>query len=168
MNAILFASPKKPMAHLWHIQDKQWQPREIRAGSLTPASAPAVRLRAGAGEVWVLLAAPAARVRVNGLPLPLGIRSLRDHDEIVFGQTRLYFSNERVASVESFPSADHAVMCPRCRKEIERESPAVRCPGCSAFYHQLEGRHCWTYSPKCQHCDTETALDAGFRWQPET
>ena len=153
------------MAHLWHIQDKQWQPREVRPGPLDDAAS--VRLCAGAREAWVLIASPAAWVRVNGQPIALGIRSLRHRDSIEVGSSRFYFSAEKLATVAPFPGAEGAVMCPRCRKEIVKATPAVRCPGCGTFHHQRADRGCWTYSPKCQLCDTETALDAGLRWQPD-
>ena len=154
------------MAHLWHIQDKQWQPREVRAGLLAVGAQ--VRLCAGGNEAWVLIASPSAWVRVNGQPIALGIRSLRDRDEIVVDSSRYYFSAERSATVAPFPGAEGAVICPRCRKEIAKDSPAVRCPRCGTFHHQREDRACWSYSAKCGLCDADTALDAGFRWQPES
>ena len=153
------------MSQLWHILDKQWQPHEVLAGPLD--SAASVRLCAGAGEAWVLIASPSAGVRVNGQPIALGIRSLRDRDEIQVGTSRYYYSTERLARIEPFPGADGAVMCPRCRKEIVKGTPAVRCPSCATFHHEREGLGCWSYSARCQLCDSETALDAGFRWQPE-
>ena len=154
------------MAHLFHFQDEQWQPREVRAGLLD--SSAQVRLCAGGNEAWVLIASPAAWVRVNGRPIALGIRSLRDRDEIVIGPSRYYFSTERRACIAPFPGAGGAVICPRCRKEIAKNSPAVRCPSCGTFHHQREGLACWSYSAKCGLCDADTALDAGFRWQPES
>ena len=42
-------------------------------------------------------------MRVNGLPLALGIRALNDRDEIVAGVHRMFFSTEELARVMPFP-----------------------------------------------------------------
>ena len=67
---------------------------------------------------WVLIAPPFA-MRVNGQPLALGIRVLRDKDEIIEREENapLFFSTERLAAVEPF-SGDAPVVCARCRNEI--------------------------------------------------
>jgi len=165
------------MAHLWQFQLDQWQPTPL-AGSLlamstkgelsqaTSSDSSPIRLRA-AGSEWVLLAGPSARVRINGEPLALGVRVLRDRDEIVVGSARSYFSTERLASVDPFPDNLGVIFCARCKNKIDPGAPAVRCPGCGCWCHQREDLECWSYSPTCPLCDQSTALDAGYRWEPE-
>jgi hypothetical protein len=136
------------------------------AGALLPAGADApVRLRAVATDAWVLLARPGAAVRINGRRV--GVRVLRERDEIVVGAARAFFSTERLAQVEAFPGGSAAIFCPRCKQEIAHGSLAVRCPGCGSWYHQREELGCWLYSQRCQHCAQATPLDGGFRWEPE-
>ena len=130
-------------------------------------------LRRGGGEQWVLLAGNRSGVRVNGVPLLLGMHVLGDHDEIFVPTPaeprRFYFSTERLARVEPFPAADGAATCPRCKQPIEQGDPAVRCPSssCGVWHHQSEKWPCWTYSDRCALCPTSTALDSGYRWTPE-
>ena len=173
-----FQSSTTSMALLWQLQHDQWQPVPM-AGSLIalstsgelrkvlPSAIAPIRLRA-AGSEWVLLADPGARARINGEPLALGIRVLRDRDEIVLGGARSYFSTECLACVEPFPGAEVAVVCARCRQKIEPRSAAVRCPGCATWCHQTEDLPCWEYAPTCPLCSASTALDAGYRWEPES
>ena len=164
------------MSHLWQHQNGQWQPVALpgpaHALSFTgellaeeaPAAAAHCRLVAS-GHTSVLLAAPAARVRVNGVPLSLGCRVLRDRDEIVTGRTRAYFSTERLTRVEAFPGAEGAVFCARCHKPIEPGTPAVRCE-CGIWCHEKEGLRCWSYAETCPLCPHHTAADAGYNWEP--
>jgi len=163
------------MAHLWLNQNSQWQPVPMAgpalalsaAGELTavpPADDAQIRLIASAND-WVLLAVPAARIRINGEPLSLGCRVLRDRDEIVIGQVRSYFSTERLARVEPFPDTETAVFCARCRQQIQPGTPAVRCQ-CGTWCHETEDLRCWSYAETCPLCPHPTAADAGYRWEP--
>lgn len=181
------------MAHLWLATDNQWQPAAIGDGvvALTsggfvcvscdgaprgvkapsgrrtphwPNEVPRVQLR-GEGGVWVLLA-HAEAVAVNGAPLRLGIRLLRDRDELRLATgERYYFSTERLATVEPFVRAE-PVCCPRCRQQIASGVPAVACPSCGAWCHQTDALPCWTYAATCPLCDQPSALEGGYRWTP--
>jgi hypothetical protein len=116
-------------------------------------------------ETWVLMAQSA---RINGLSLDLSMRVLRDKDEIsVGGNQRFFYSAERLVCVVPFPGAEHEVFCPRCQQRVEKDTPAVKCPGCGAWHHQSDELPCWTYGGTCTLCDQPTALDAGYRWTPE-
>jgi len=116
-------------------------------------------------EAWVLLCTAGARLSVNGLPLPTGIRLFRDRDEVRFaGGERFYFSAEELAAVVPFPAS--ATVCPRCKQAIEPGSPSVRCPACRAWHHQSESLPCWVYAERCFLCDQPTELNSGFRWSP--
>jgi len=175
------------MAHLWiHSSSEGWAALPLAADRFTlsadakmpaqvrPAddhSAGDVVLRrafAGeAGEHWLLLAPP-GRVSINGQVLAVGLRVLRDRDEIhLRGASPMYFSTEILARVMAFPGLARPAHCPRCRRVIEVGTPAVQCPGCRMWHHQSAGCECWTYGPTCAVCDQTTALDAGYRWQPE-
>jgi hypothetical protein len=166
------------MAHLWRFQNDQWHPVPL-AGSVLGLSERGepfpveltgdvpIRLRA-VSEGWVLLAAQAARIRVNGELMRLGCRVLGDRDEIVLGgAARIFFSTERLAHIEPFPGVDNAaVCCARCQQRIELATLAVRCPGCGAWVHEAGNLRCWTYTPTCPLCPQPTAADAGYRWEP--
>jgi hypothetical protein len=93
-------------------------------------SGAAVLRRSGSGdrERCALLSPPAGRtVAVNGLPLSVGIRVLRDRDEIQMrGEPRMFISMERLARVEPYAGPPHA----RCDTEIQPGRPSVRCPRC--------------------------------------
>jgi hypothetical protein len=121
----------------------------------------------------VLLAAEGAPVRVNGLPLLVGVRVLQDRDEIRVGRAdSLFFSTESAARVESFSGTGASVMCPRCKQAIAEASEVVRCPGCGVVHHQAKDLPCWSgYEAEpfatCAMCDQPAALDSGFRWTPE-
>jgi hypothetical protein len=117
------------------------------------------------GEAWIILGS--AAVRVNGEPLDVGIRVLRDRDELRAGDRRAFFSTESLAKIVPFPGGERPTFCPRSRLEITPGSPAVACPQCKVWHHQSEELPCWTYSERCATCDQSTALDAGFRWTPE-
>ena len=153
------------MAHLWQYENKHWSPLALSGAELALAQGGV--LRPLAGDAWVLLAAPDAAVRVNGRPLSLGIRCLRDKDEIGAGAERYFFSTENLARVEPFPGADGGAMCARCRKPLIVEMPSVRCPNCRTWCHERADSACWTYSEKCPLCEQATALDAGFQWEPK-
>jgi len=123
----------------------------------------------------VLLAVAERRdVYVNGSPLVAGIRLLRDRDEIRMGNVqRLFFSTERLACTEPFPGSEKPVVCPRCKQEIKKAQPSVRCPNpkCGAWHHESaeEELPCWTYAAQCGNvtCDQQTQLGSGYRWTPE-
>jgi hypothetical protein len=180
------------MAHLWADDDRQWvvvplsahRPPDLARlfGRLSHASAacgtstcapvllPSDTDGSKTRDSWILLASPSAPVRVNGAPLPWGIRVLQDRDEIaVADHPPLYFSVESLAQVEALPETGRRVACPRCRREVEPGSAAVRCPapGCGVWYHESEEFPCWTYGPTCALCPQPTPLDTGFRWTPE-
>jgi len=116
---------------------------------------------------WIMLAGRRIAVRVNGQPLALGIRALRDKDEIVAGGHRLFFSTEELARVTPFPGMERSVFCPRCKQKLEPGDPAVCCPLCRAWSHQSEILPCWQYAPTCALCQQQsTALDAEFNFNP--
>ena len=172
------------MPHLWHIPEAsdRWHVAPLDAGRVflpllraepaVNANRPVATIRRvpGAGadpERWVLIAERGSGVTVNGVQLALGVRVLRDRDEIMHQSARWFFSAERLARVEAFPGAAGSVFCARCRQAVEPGSPTVRCPGCGTWYHQSESLGCWVYGEKCALCVQATALDAGFRWEPE-
>ncbi|MCR9096662.1 MAG: hypothetical protein NXI30_20760 [bacterium] len=131
-------------------------PRESKA------STPAV-----ASGGWAILWEPGNRISINGVATATGVAILRNRDEIALdGGSRLYFSTERLAAVETYVDAD-SPRCPRCTLPIERGERYVRCPGCSVLHHQESDRECFTYSSTCALCDQPTSLDTGFRWSPE-
>lgn len=127
-----------------------------------------LRGRGPEGDAWLVLSAAPNRVRINGGSLHMGIRALRNGDELhVDGLGRLFFSTEQLARIEPFPGAARPVFCPRCKQEIGQHYQAVRCPQCSVWHHQSEDLPCWTYSETCALCDQPTQLGAGYRWTPE-
>ncbi|MGD2151938.1 MAG: hypothetical protein PVG79_01640 [Gemmatimonadales bacterium] len=170
------------MAHVWaRSESGDWETVKVEGDAFglvagprplaRPDSDGAVLCRrsvVSGREAWVLLSAPTEDLRVNGAPLPTGIRLLEDRDAIQLSHESLtYFSSERLAEVELFPGSPDPVYCPRCKTEIEAGTPAVRCPGCESWHHQSEVYGCWLYTERCALCDQPTALGAGFRWSPE-
>ena len=177
------------MAHCWVESGAEWRvaplageafclsanpekPVKSRNGKTADgASALLLRHPGSGGEVWVMIAAGAAKspVRVNGDALLTGIRVLRDRDEILLlGKVRLFFSTESPARIEPFPGAPQPVRCRRCMQPIEPGSRAVKCPACGAWHHQSDDEFpCWTYGETCANCDQPSDLNAGFRWTPE-
>ena len=125
--------------------------------------------RTGNAERWVVMAGPDAQLRVNGVPLDaIGLRVLADRDEIsIPGAGSAYYSAEALPEIVPFPGADRVVLCGRCRQEIVRGSPSVKCPGCGTAYHETQDLNCFTYHEHCAFCPAATALDAGFNWAPE-
>jgi hypothetical protein len=123
------------------------------------------------GQPWVLLAARDADLRVNGRSLELGIRVLRNRDEIFLTRTRcrFFFSTEGLPRVERFPHDLRAASCPRCHQVIHPDTLAVRCPNeeCGVWHHQSADCPCWTEGEHCAMCETPTELRAGFRWSPQ-
>jgi hypothetical protein len=123
----------------------------------------------GLSPSWTLLTGREASLRVNGQMLALGIRALRDRDEILFAAQRCFFSTEELALIVPFPGLEHPVFCPRCKQKLAAGEPAVACPHCHAWHHQSETFSCWNYGPNCALCQVQaTALDAGYAWTPES
>jgi len=145
------------------------RPPVRRFASVPPAGALARLvgcLRPGGQQCWALCSASPA-VRINGAPLPTGLRLLGDRDEIRIGPgLRLYFSAERCAEVVPFEGGPHPAHCPRCHRIIEAGSLAVQCPGCLTWHHQSVAHPCWLYDTRCALCPQATALDAGLTWSP--
>lgn len=129
-----------------------------------------VLIRSGAdpeSERWVVCCTSAARLRINGCRLLLGLQVLRDRDELVVGGGhRLFFGSETRACVQSMPPLAESIRCARCQQELAPGTSVVRCPGCFRWYHQTEEYPCWTYSPQCQHCLRATPLEGGYNWTP--
>jgi hypothetical protein len=119
-------------------------------------------------ERWLLMTGGERRIWVNGLPLALGMRVVRDRDRIrVEGAGTVFLSTEVLPRVETFPGADTAVLCPRCRTEVEAGTAAVRCPGCGVWYHESPSFPCFTFAATCAVCPQPTDMSAGYRWVPE-
>lgn len=119
-------------------------------------------------DTWLLLADPSSALRVNGLPLPLGARVLRDRDELdLDGLAPVFFSGESLARVEPLPETGRDVHCPRCRQLLVPGTEAVRCPSCKVWHHQSSEFGCWDYAERCALCPQLTDLEAGFRWTPQ-
>lgn len=147
--------------------------RGARAGDPPPVESSVAMLRrsvTAAGEEWLLLCAPGARVAVNGDPLHAGVAVLRDRDEIRLADAAgaLFFAAHHAAVVETFTAAgdDPDFRCPRCRRRIEAGATIVR-SRCGVVHHQSEALPCWTYAERCTVCPEPTALDDQPRWHPE-
>ena len=125
----------------------------------------------GGAVKWMLYAGSEARVAVNGMSLSLGMRALRDRDEISLGdKCHLIFTSDSAPQVVAFDAADGEVVCPRCAGPIKSEQLAVRCPCCGVWHHEDESaeRLCWTYGPTCMACSKQaTPLDSEPAWTPE-
>ncbi len=124
--------------------------------------------RTGLKDAWVVVCGRDDPLWVNGLPLAAtGIHVLNDRDEVLLNdRTRLYFSTERLARAEPFVAGEVETICPRCKKPIETGTLAVPCPGCDVWYHEDEGRPCWTYAATCVLCSRSTDMSAGYTWTP--
>ncbi len=134
------------------------------------------RVSAASDETWALLAGPAARPLVNGLPAPHGIVILSDRDEIRWAPPHdqpsrsadpIFFSTERLATVTPYPAGGRLGSCPRCKQPLAAGDASVRCPGCNLWHHATDALPCWTYGERCAACQQLTSLDAGFQWTPE-
>jgi hypothetical protein len=172
------------MAHLWISEFDEWTPRPLGgqpgsplfplpAGNLGPNAGVFLRRAAPTADTaksgWHLLVPPFTRVRVNGEPVSLGIRALRDRDEIrVPGAEPMFFSNEELMAIQPFAGSPEG-KCPRCAKSISPLSPAVRCAGCHTWYHQTEARACFSYGPNpiCVLCGADTVVSGEYSWIPE-
>ena len=142
---------------------------DLRALFLRGPAARVVAFGAGSALRWVVIAGPAAAVRVNGIPLdPIGVRVLAHKDELSLpGGGSAYFSAENLAEVVQFPVIDRPVLCGRCRQAISSGAPAVKCPGCGTWYDESAQLPCFSYQPVCASCPQSTSLDAGFTWIPD-
>lgn len=121
---------------------------------------------AGPPSGWALVTEGAARVRVNGVPVAIGLAVLRDRDEVVLeGAAPFYLSTERVPQVVAYADADRP-KCARCTRSIEPGDACVRCPGCDVVQHEGADRACWTYAATCAVCDQASALSEALRWSP--
>ena len=172
------------MPHLWFQTDRAWNvfPLEESPVALLPDSPVAISdvdtsdrveaaLHKRANGAWLLFAPAHSETRVNGLRFP-GIRLLQDRDEIRVSGKTLFFSTERLASVEAYAGASKA-FCPRCRQEIANGTPAVQCPGCGVWHHENGDLNCWTYADHCALCPQKTPLNdaydacRSYQWTPE-
>jgi hypothetical protein len=142
----------------------------VRRGATPTATA---ELHVTNGDSWALICTPDAPLRVNGEPVALGIRVLRDRDEITMaGCSPMYVSTERLAAIEPF-SGDAPAACPRCRMMIAPETDAVKCPACGIWHHEDASNSltCWSYhlAATCSHCPQPNTLadDAAYIWTPE-
>ena len=124
-----------------------------------------------ARAAWILMVAPERTVRINGAPMPAGIRVLQDRDHVQLHErsiaVSLFYSSELIPRPDVFPGTAQPCFCPRCKQAIEANTPAVRCPGCAVWYHQSDEYPCWTYSASCALCPQKTDLEAGFAFSPE-
>lgn len=173
------------MAHLWVTEAPEvWAVLPLDAEAFSLAQNPPRRVPVAtapaAGKVlvlctqaretpsWILLADTEREVRVNGVPLQMGLRVLADRDEIrVRDVGTFFFSTECLARVESLPANKQDVFCPRCKQEIAAGTPAVKCPQCAVWHHQTEELPCWTYSATCALCPQPSGAETGFRWAPD-
>jgi hypothetical protein len=127
------------------------------------------RFGQGAGRGMMLLVKPGMSAWVNGQPILGGIRFLQHRDEVLAGGMRFYFSAESRPAVETFHAdqGGRVPVCPVCRGQVGEGDPAVQCPGCGRWHHQLSSKKCWTYAPACRLCGHPTALDGADDWRPE-
>ena len=129
--------------------------------------------QAGGQTAWALIVGvPQGAARVNAMRLPHGIRMLRHRDEIRLGNERFFFSTESLARIEPFPGLDArggvvSARCPRCTDPIHAGAPAVRCPSCDIWHHEMPeiGRACWSYWT-CAVCGGPNDITDEFRWDP--
>jgi hypothetical protein len=131
------------------------------------ADALLLRSRGDEGECWLLLAVTPGAVALNGVPLRSGIKVLVDQDEIRFPDAqRMFFSTERLATVQLCTSDDPNLRCPRCKLVIPLHSETVLCPTCGVLCHQSERLPCWTYESTCPCCQRPSHLNRTYSWTP--
>jgi len=135
------------------------------ASGVAPVLAP---FRVGVSTRWALVPGAGSRLHVNGVPLGgLGLRVLEHKDEISLpGIGLAFFSTEEPAVVVPFPDAGRTVFCGRCLDPIDPGTPAVLCPHCRVWHHQLDERECFTYDV-CSGCRRPTSLGQELQWTPE-
>jgi hypothetical protein len=137
-----------------------------------PAGVALLRASGLSEDVWVVVVAASATVRVNGQAVAAGMRALEDRDEIkVERLDDVFFSTETLVSVAPAPASERPLICARCRRVVVEGDPAVCCPGCGVWHHQTESEEefpCWTHGERCAACDVRpTDLGAGYDWSPE-
>ncbi|HJT76307.1 MAG TPA: hypothetical protein VJ739_03820 [Gemmataceae bacterium] len=159
----------------------RWQPVAVPDGRPLPGAdveAPGIeiiRFGQGSDRGVALLARFGVRVLVNGQPLLGGFRVLEHRDEILVGRRRFFFSSESAPAVVAFRAVPGArpCTCPVCRGVIQDGDPAVQCPGCARWFHQVEpgegraARRCWTFAERCRLCNHPTSLSGEPVWRPE-
>jgi hypothetical protein len=180
------------MALIWHTNDggQSWMPGPLQADryqlgtngltTIDNNSADGDKCdllmvrRHAEEEEWILIASPESKVRLNSISLLLGVRVLRDHDEILIHGAnaelmRFFYSTERLVQVEPFPAMDGISRCPRCKQSILSGDLAVQCPNprCRIWHHQKEELPCWSYESTCAQCGWSTNLNADYHWTPE-
>ena len=172
------------MPHLWvQLEDGGWGTTELDGRPIVvdgkarcgvraslpgePTETDAVLYPGPDGRSWALLCGGASDARVNGQRVALGLRVLRDKDEIAAGPACLFYSTERLCRVEPFPGQDAQVRCGRCQQPLAKGTPAVRCPNCDTWYHQADDLPCWTYTPTCSVCRWPTEMADAYQWHPE-
>ena len=159
------------MAHLWRHDASGWSLAMLDArGAALDGGRVLVRRAPQADDAWLLLAAPGARVAVNGdVPLA-GIAVLCDRDAIRAGDDLVFFAARDVAAVVVLgdgAAADPDACCARCCRRFTAEARVVRCPACGALHHQDDALPCWTYAARCASCVAPASLDVQPCWSPE-
>lgn len=159
------------MAHLWRNDASGWSLAMLDERGATLDDGRVLVRRAGRADgAWLLLAAPAARVAVNGDAPLAGVAVLRDRDAIRAGDELVFFAARGVAAVVALgeaAAADPDARCARCCRRFTAEAHVVRCPACGAFHHQDDALPCWTYAERCAACVAPASLDVAPRWSPE-
>jgi hypothetical protein len=154
----------------------QWTPRTVPAGRPVAGEdlgVPGIALLVLPRQGAVLLARDGVWVRVNGEVVLGGMRILEHKDEVLVEDVRVVFSQESTPVVVAFAAgAGRAPTCPICRGPICDGMPAVQCPGCGRWFHQVEGegrpaKPCWTYAATCRFCQHPTAFAAEAGWRPD-
>ena len=166
------------MATLWHPvptpDTAGWHPVPLPAAGLFPLAGAELRLLSRPGNAvggkatWVAIG---GGLRINGAPLPLGLRVLKNRDGLTTPDgSRFFFTDEAPAQVEAFPGLGEGKpgTCARCRTAIAPGELAVRCPGCGAWSHETEKLPCWTYAGAvaCPLCSQPNLLGT-YTWSPE-
>ena len=159
------------MAHLWRSDAAGWSHEMLdERGTSLDGGRVLVRRAYAADGAWLLLAAPHARVALNGDTPAAGIAVLRDRDAIRAGDESVFFAARDAAVVqvlEAATAADPDVRCARCSRRFAASARVVRCPACTALHHQDDALACWTYAERCAACVEPASLEPGPRWSPE-
>ena len=118
---------------------------------------------------WTLLAGREASLRVNGtVALVLGIRALRDRDEISFAGQRCFFSTEELARIVPFPGWLNPFAARGANKRWSLAIPPSRARTAVRGITSRRNFPAGPTMPTCAFCQLQsTALDAGYSWTPE-
>jgi hypothetical protein len=146
----------------------------VSAGLRSDRSAVLARVTPNGSAVRWAVVSKGGGLEVNGVPLPSGIRVLRDRDAVRFDSEQLaFFSAETAPQIEPFPG-NEPVSCARCYSLIQPGDNAVCCPLCNVWHHQISGAEgeqhweCWTHHATCGQCQRQpTDSQAGPTWTPE-